>query len=494
MADDINSGEKEAAPSMPCLARVISHVDSTYMGRLKVEILRPVGNDSEENPSETQVVNMMSPFFGSTPLDDTGEGDDNYNNTQKSYGMWFVPPDVGTLVLVIFVNGDEARGYWVGCVPDEFVNFMVPGIAATRYSTDGDGSARVPVAEYNKKILNPVENTETKQKKPRHPFADTLADQGLLLDDIRGITTSSARREIPSAVFGVSTPGPVDKRANAKTVSRGQGDEKISKIFASRLGGSSLVMDDGDDKFLRKTSAGEGPPEYASVVNNESDGDATIPHNELFRIRTRTGHQILLHNSEDLIYIGNSRGTTWIELTSNGKIDIYSQDSVSVHSGNDINFTADRDINFTAGNNINLNAATDMNITATANLNLKADAAGKISTNTLDISSTTTNIVGSDVSIGGSSIVLAAGKIDLNGPAANAASPADIAPVTYRRPQAEPWDGHENLSPASHAPSATGAVPPEDGGKTPVELPKYFKEYTTSSDPFDRIAPTPEEE
>ena len=494
MAEDINSGEKEASLTMPCLAKVVSHVDSTYMGRLKVELLKPVGNDSEENPAETQVVRMLSPFFGSTPLDDVGEGDDNYNNAQKSYGMWFIPPDVGTLVLVIFVNGDPARGYWVGCVPDEFMNFMVPGYASTQYSVEGDGTGRVPVAEYNKKILNPVENTETKQKKPSHPeLVSILETQGLLLDDIRGITTSSARREVPSAVFGISTPGPVDKRPDAKTVSRGQGDEKINKIFASRLGGSSFVMDDGDDKFLRKTPASEGPPEYASIVNDESDGDPTIPHNELVRIRTRTGHQILLHNSEDLIYIGNARGTTWIELTSNGKIDIFAEDSISVHTANDINFTADRDINFTAGNNINLNAATNLNLTATANLNLKADAAGKITTNTLDVSSTATNVVGTAVSIGGSSIVLAASSIDLNGPAANAASPADIAPVTARRPQHEPWSGHENLSPADHTPTATGAISPEDAGKT-IEDPKYFKEYTTSTDPFDRIAPTPEEE
>ena len=71
------------------------------------------------------------------------------------------------------------------------------------------------------------------------------------------------------------------------------------------------------------------------------------------RLRTRTGHQILMHNTEDLIYVGNAKGTAWIELSSNGKIDIYARDSISVHTENDLNFTADRDINFQAGREFN---------------------------------------------------------------------------------------------------------------------------------------------
>jgi hypothetical protein len=63
-----------------------------------------------------------------------------------------------------------------------------------------------------------------------------------------------------------------------------------------------------------------------------------------------------MHNSSDLIYIANSKGTAWIELTSNGKIDIFAADSVSIHTEEDFNFRADRDINFEAGNNINMSA------------------------------------------------------------------------------------------------------------------------------------------
>jgi hypothetical protein len=361
--NDINASDVSQPTPMPgpFLATVVSNIDPTYMGRLEVELLRPVGGSGGEG--QLHQVSYMSPFFGSTSVDYLGSDPDDYNNTQKSYGMWMMPPDVGVTVVVIFIDGDPKRGFWFGCIPDENMNFMVPGIAATQRVVEDvdpdkqDRYGRVPVAEYNK--ITPSNNhpeDPTQNLKPLHPLAQVLKDQGLLLDDARGITTSSARREAPSMVFGISTPGPLDKKPGSKNAPWGKREHQIPSTPVSRLGGTTFVMDDGDDKFLRKTPPTDGPPEYASVENGETDGDPTLLHNELFRIRTRTGHQILFHNTEDLIYITNARGTSWIELTSDGKIDIYAKDSISVHTENDLNFYADRDINMEAGRNINLKA------------------------------------------------------------------------------------------------------------------------------------------
>jgi predicted chitinase len=128
------------------------------------------------------------------------------------------------------------------------------------------------------------------------------------------------------------------------------GYEQKRQVPVSRLGGSTFVMDDGD-------------------INGQ---------NELVRIRTRTGHQILMHNSQDLIYIGNSKGSAWIELTSNGKIDIFSQDSISIHSEQDFNFRADRDINFEAGRNIHMNAFDGFELNCKSRFYLVCDTSGKM--------------------------------------------------------------------------------------------------------------------
>lgn len=345
----------------PYIAKVVSHLDKTFNGKLKVQILRgSVSGDDDSKEAQVKIVRYASPFYGVTPLYAAGDAD-SYGYTQQSYGFWAVPPDPGTLVLCTFVEGMEDYGFWFACVPDDFMNFMIPDGRPSTSNTSPQSTPqafrgkKLPVGEYNKNKINPQgQNQPTYYSRPvNSDFTNHLLEQGLLDDDIRGTTSTSARREAPSMVFGLSSPGPLDKRPGAPKIPKGtyEGQELI---HSSRLGGHSIVMDDGDEKILRKGPADSTPAEYVNLKQNETGGDPTLPANELFRIRTRTGHQILLHNTEDLIYIANSKGTAWLEMTSNGKIDIYAADSVSIHSQYDLNFTADRDINFTAFENMNI--------------------------------------------------------------------------------------------------------------------------------------------
>jgi hypothetical protein len=376
MAIEERKGTNYSLPSPgPYLAKIVSHLDPYYMGTLEVQLMHESGNDTDAS-GQLHQVKYLSPFLGQSSIRHIDDGDEDYNNTQKSYGMWMIPPDVGGIVVVLFIDGDPRKGYWIGCAQDQFMNFMMPGYAATSFATSkATDKDRVPVAEYNK-IKNDSSVDPTKFRKPATPFEGALDNQGLLEDDIRGITTSSARREIPSAVFGISTPGPVDKQGKRGKI--GKKESPIDQAYVSRLGGSSFVMDDGDDKFIRKTTASDGPPEYASVEQGETDGKREIPHNELIRIRTRTGHQILLHNSEDLIYIGNARGTAWIELTSDGKMDIYTEDSITMHTKTDFNVLADRDITLEAKRNFNLKVGGEMQTEVTKDQVLIVDGKQKV--------------------------------------------------------------------------------------------------------------------
>ena len=517
------SADTSVARPGPFLARVISHLDPTYMGTLEVEILRPGGGSN--GTGSIHAVSYMSPFYGVTSIAHNSQTND-YDGTQKSYGWWAIPPDVGSTVVIIFIDGNPKYGYWIGCVPDENMNFMVPGLAAS--SQVVDETKRMPVAEYNKKAIESesvVVIDPEKIKKPKHPLADALDKQGLLEDDIRGLTTSSSRRDTPSMVFGISTPGPLDKQSGSQRGTIGKKEWEIPNAPVSRLGGTTLVMDDGDDKFIRQTSASDGPPEYESIeglpANQTPTGDVTIPHNELFRIRTRTGHQILLHNSEDLIYIGNARGTSWIELTSDGKIDIYAEDSVSLHTKQDLNFYADRDINFEAGRNFNLKVAERHQTEVGTNKVLIVTA-----NNTIDIKGT------HDETITGATKVTAKGGFDLNTTGANkftasgatnirsggnhietateihmnssgnaadtaasAAAPealttfanpdeteSTIDSIMLRIPSHEPWPHHENLNPTDFKPEMTDRETGAD-----IATPAAWKEYTTVTDTFQKI-------
>lgn len=484
----------------PFLAEVTNHLDSTYMGMLEVALLKGMPSITKEK-GETYVVRYLSPFAGTTSQRFEGNNSSDFNDVQKSYGFWMVPPDVGTTVMVIFIDGDPNQGYYFGCVQDIFQNHMTPGIAASKRTAMTDeqrrkyGTDYLPVAEFHKSSKKTILDPE-RYDKPIHPFADRLLQQGLLLDTVRGVTSSSARREVPSSVFGISTPGPIDDSPGAPRKEIGY-DTKI-RIPVSRLGGSTFVMDDGD-------------------VNGQ---------NELVRLRTRTGHQILMHNSQDLIYIANSKGTAWIELTSNGKIDIYAQDSVSIHTEADFNFRADRDINFEAGRNIHIRSGKNMETNIGGYNYLVVDGEQKISIRgakneavgetvklsvgndfNLSVSNGIKQTAGAGVDIGGEgninigtaatinlgangNIIGSGAAIHWNGPAAAAPASADAAEtppllsiyslpnrstgagwangnfyksesiksIMQRVPTHEPWDQHENVNPPKFTPAATDAT------------------------------------
>lgn len=448
----------------PYLAVVVSHLDPKYMGSIEVELLKATDSGNlTARTGQTAQVKYLSPFYGVTPYKDLSNNE-GYAYTQKSYGMWMVPPDVGTNVLVIFAEGNAANGYWIGCIQDEYMNFMLPGYASTSYNA-ADRTKKLPVGEYNKKVETAKGRDPTQFIKPANDdFIATLEEQGLLEDGTRGTTTSSARRETPSMVFGISTPGPYDRRPGAPKGRYGTIGATSNTPF-NRLGGSSFVMDDGDATLLRKTPANQGPPEYVNVEGGETGGDPTLPHNELVRVRTRTGHQILLHNTEDLIYIGNARGTAWIELTSNGKIDIYSQDSISVHTEQDLNITADRDINMHAGRDFNIKSNRNTNLESIGNWQIHVGGNNKITT-----------IGNIDINSGGNHTETAS-RIDMNGPVAQKAVPLQTFELSgetatakeslhKRLPQHEPWPQHENLKPENFSFEKTDITLPE----APIEV------------------------
>jgi len=116
--------------SGPYLAEIVNNLDKSYMGSLEVSLYKDQAVPTELQSWST-TVKYLTPFYGITSRRFEGNNSSDFNDVQKSYGMWMVPPDVGTRVLVIFVGGNINNGFWIGCVPSDFQNHMVPGLAAT---------------------------------------------------------------------------------------------------------------------------------------------------------------------------------------------------------------------------------------------------------------------------------------------------------------------------------------------------------------------------
>jgi hypothetical protein len=317
----------------PYIGIVKNNLDPTRSGRLQVWI-PDLGGDEDEQ-SNWRTVGYSSPYMGYTThkqkSTDTLDENNTFESVSHSYGMWMVPPDIGVHVIVLFIAGDPLRGYWISCVNPNLSHHMIPGLAASSNTTTG-GTA--PVVEFNENVSSNVTNPQFLGiAKPVHKIqAEILRVQGLARDNVRGTTSSSSQRETPSNVFGISTPG-------------------------------RPLNDPADDlNYIRKLNSDTLPPEYHKVTGRKGghtfvmDDGGSLGDDQLFRLRTAKGHQLLMHDSANTLYIAHADGTSWVELTKGGEINIYAQNGFSVRTQGVMNLHSDTDININAGNNVNIKA------------------------------------------------------------------------------------------------------------------------------------------
>ena len=370
-------------------ARVTNNIDPGRMGQVAVSILSS-GKSGSTPGDQEQTVNVRPAVMYSGQLPYSGlTKNDQYDYNQQSYGFVARPPDIGTMCIVAFTEGGDGRGYIIGYVPDEFMN------ANTFNNFE---------AEYNKKTPPGYKNdpdTNERQLNEKGPFKGNsspsagLYDNRIKLEKVngywadpdRGPQTYGPRRDPVSMVQGWSSPGPYkyDGPKLAKTPE--PVGEVRNELPFSRLGGTNLIMDDGNPGLYRTTLAKDGKREYVPAPS----GERTIPHSEQFRIETRTGHKIIMHNSEDFITIIHSNGDSWMEFTANGKIDVYSRGGISMATEKDekagINFHAHQ-LNIDV-DELNISAKTAINIEQRSNPEAEPNFALKVKEGKLDILSTT---------------------------------------------------------------------------------------------------------
>lgn len=290
------------------LGRVVDSRDANLNGRVKVFIRAlqklDIGDDGN------YVVNWSSPFAGTTN-NDYGYNIESAADTGRSYGMWMVPPDTGNMVLVAFADGNPALGYILSTVFPAFANNSVPGNPGV--INYGSGIS-LPGLERN--INDPKRSSATRPVDVE--LAGALTRQGVINsqepggNEYLGPGTASARRESPSEVFGISTPGP---RASADS--------------NQRLSGHSFIMDDNLDS-------------------------------RMIRLRTGRGIQITMNDTDDSFTVMNGSGS-YIRVDEHGAMHVFAQSNINFRAIGDFNIRADRDINIESGNNIKIKAAGDTN-------------------------------------------------------------------------------------------------------------------------------------
>jgi hypothetical protein len=225
-----------------------------------------------------------------------------------------IPPDPGTEVIVSFRDGNIKMPVIMGCTINNQYNYSVPGYpGGVSY---GDPAINAPVTEKNLNA-DPGKHGANVPRPMHADIAEQITQQGLINDSIRGAGSSGGRRESPSKVFGILTPGDWDPQ---------EGQEGEGKV---RLAGHQLIMDD----------------KYGS---------------RMIRLRSGGGNQLLMHDDTGTIYITNSKGEVWMEMDQTGSLNVYAKRGINFRTGGDFNVRADGTINLEGGGDVNIKAAGDM--------------------------------------------------------------------------------------------------------------------------------------
>ena len=393
----------------PHIGVVKNNIDLARTGRLQVYI-EYLSLEDENDPQGWKSVSYISPFYGQTrpPAPSTGAG--SFLQNPHSYGMWFTPPDIGTKVICVFAQGDPNQGYYFGSVVNPDSHHMVPAIGSSSNFVDNPelsstyfkDSTKLPVIEINDENAAADGPRFFDLPKPVHSYnAFVLLQQGLLNDHVRGTIGTNSYRETPSTAYGISTPGrPIygggyDEEQYQRALQEDANSPGAAPLESfeviGRRGGHSFVMDDGDS----------------------SGNDQHV------RIRTAQGHQIIMSDTGQCVHVMHANGQSWVELGSEGTIDLYATNSVNIRSSGDINMHADR--------NINLNSRY-------GSLNIASDRAVVVESDVIQITGKKAMLVESDKYVGirsdgtlslhaiktgtfkgGDNMIMSAGCISLNG-------------------------------------------------------------------------------
>jgi hypothetical protein len=300
------------------LGLVVGTDDPLEQGRLQV--FCPALNDNPKKIQHLPWCAYITPFGGSinNPNFTRGTGDGEATSIGAiHYGFWGVP-DLGAHVLVGCIDGDPRRRFWVGCLPEhQETHTQFTG----RYDWHGKkGTPDGPLTS-SKKPIQPLYDNWTKA------FVDRASAEWKTRGaDYQPMAVSVESNGSPSKVRGEDY---LDE--SYEGMSKHEKDKWVREVMGAH--GYDWSGFKGVGAFKSSRVFGFSTPGFHSLSMDDR------PFNSRAKLRTATGHMILLDDTNERIYIMTNKGNNWIEMDSNGNIDMYSERRVSINAAKDLNLT-----------------------------------------------------------------------------------------------------------------------------------------------------------
>jgi hypothetical protein len=344
---------------------VIDTADPHEMGRLRIWC--PAIDGEIVNATVLPWAQYLTPLGGSAYAY-PGGGGGTKSVGPVAYGFWAIPK-IGSRVLVAILYGDYNQRVYLGSFYDEF------------------GNRSLPVGR----------NT---------PDGTLTSDSGDIIEPANSLLKAQFAGNLTSSI--AKTRGAYERQAgqpaDTKTPDEGYGTR------------GTTVGEDGIGTLDPQLYCITTPGRHAIIMQDE-------PKFARVRIKTAEGHQVILDDANERIYVSTAGGKTWFEMDKDGHVHVYGAESISMSTGGDFNISAIGNINLSAGKSVNIAAAAAILITACEPLSLTGN--------------------GVDITSGDAMNILAKGwihqtgsEIHLNGPGATTAACAGKPSIT---PSTEPW-------------------------------------------------------
>jgi len=449
----VNSGGPKETQEFITLGHVVNTNDPQQMGRVQA-VCQAWGDTFEMISEDLPWCTYVTPFGGQVTAGTRGPGLDETGGG-VAYGMWAIPK-VNAQILVACLDGDPSIRVYMGCVYDQFVPHTMPHGRWTYEDypepfVEKDAMTAFPFGPYSseEKFIKPL-NENIKQafaykSEPNYEWRNRAADYTVArfeMDDLEAVIGDIADDK--------------DVVHDGWTSTQGYG------VSRSDPDGPTTITDKNYDSPVYSFTT---PGTHGLSMDDRME-------NCRMRLRTASGHQIIMDDTNERIYIQTAKGNNWIELDEDGNIDIFTSNKVNVRAAKDINFTSDETIRFTAKKGIHMytedeirmqslkdiHVRTDQNIRAHAAQSafLQADQDIQLTAGQsyyLKAAQEINELCGSDMKLStgsnfqlnaGANIIETGSRIDLNGPQAAVATDAqppaeEPAFWTSRVPDHEPW-------------------------------------------------------
>ena len=314
---------------------VIDSNDPEQKGRIKIYC--PAYGDIRAQADHIPWASYCAPFAGIT-VDATAGPEEDTTGGVMSYGTWAIP-NIGAIALVMLIDGLPNRRVWVGCLPGEYFQHTMPH---GRYLSD----SKVPLSSTEQPIepLATNMNEAFSSKIESYEYGTRVIDRQVAAIKPENIGDTVRYSEIS------------DERNFVIERSNGQNTEFNQGYSAS-----------GRSSIYSTTTPG--------LHSWSMDDD---PNNCRIRLRTATGHQIIMDDTNERIYVGTAKGNTWIEIDEKGTIDIYSSEDTSIRTDGDLNLSAGKSIRMAAQNGIHMASGSEIRMHSAESMHIRSDGDLKI--------------------------------------------------------------------------------------------------------------------